>query len=339
MDTPNKRASVIGLALASLLVLPVPDGGVDRGDRAQLAYSYRGWGATGSVTGSGGHVYGGTATQEGTSSDTSFHESAINLDLPFGRVLPTPNGSISQGDRQQLAGKYSGILAEPPGGTQSGSHTGSGGYVLNSSGTLASGRVATGSGGFVLNSSGTSVAGGTFTGSGGITLNSGGSFIASTGTTGSGGAIFNGAGVTGGAATGSQTGSGGLVFNSAGTQGSGTGATGSGGFVFGSSGSFLASGSTLGSGGVVFGGSAVSQSDTGEAIGSGGYVFGGSGTQAYYDWASGTCVYRVPIGELTLCVGAELQPFRDCWPPSIGEHFSEGAIRFGGSATTEGVAI
>lgn len=333
MDTPNKRASVIGLALASLLILPIPDGGVDRGDRLQLAASYRGWDA-GSHTGSGGYVHGGTATQGGTSSDTSFHESAINLDLPFGRILPTPNGSVSQGDRQQLAGKYSGILAEPPGGTQSGSHTGSGGYVLNSSGTLVAGRVATGSGGFVFNSSGTSVAGGTFTGFGGITLNSGGSFIASTGTTGSGGAIFNGSGGTSAGAGGSQTGSGGVVFNSAATLAGGGSHQGSGGITFDSGGSFLAAGSHNGSGGVVFSGAYYSASSHETHTGSGGWVVSGEGSTAYYEWASGTCAYRVPVGELIFWCEVEPGPFNECPPYLANAMEGRGGVVFGGSGET-----
>lgn len=42
MNTPNKRASAIGIALAFRLVLPVPDGTVDTPDRPHVAYSYAG---------------------------------------------------------------------------------------------------------------------------------------------------------------------------------------------------------------------------------------------------------------------------------------------------------
>lgn len=42
MNTPNKRASAIGIALAIRLVLPVPDASVDQPDRQQVAYSYAG---------------------------------------------------------------------------------------------------------------------------------------------------------------------------------------------------------------------------------------------------------------------------------------------------------
>ena len=41
MNTRDKRASVLGLGLAALLVLPEP-GALDQGDRQQLAYCYRG---------------------------------------------------------------------------------------------------------------------------------------------------------------------------------------------------------------------------------------------------------------------------------------------------------
>jgi len=42
IDTRNRRASVIGLDLLALRVLPSPDGTIDAGDRAQLAGKYRG---------------------------------------------------------------------------------------------------------------------------------------------------------------------------------------------------------------------------------------------------------------------------------------------------------
>lgn len=41
IDTRDKRASVLGFGLASLLILPAP-GVLDQGDRQQLAYAYRG---------------------------------------------------------------------------------------------------------------------------------------------------------------------------------------------------------------------------------------------------------------------------------------------------------
>lgn len=41
VDTRDKRASVLGLGLAALLVLPEP-GAIDQPDRQHLAYSYRG---------------------------------------------------------------------------------------------------------------------------------------------------------------------------------------------------------------------------------------------------------------------------------------------------------
>jgi hypothetical protein len=42
MDTRNKRASVLGFALASLLVLPAPDGTIAAADRQHVAVSYAG---------------------------------------------------------------------------------------------------------------------------------------------------------------------------------------------------------------------------------------------------------------------------------------------------------
>jgi hypothetical protein len=41
VDTADKRASVLGLGLAALLVLPSP-GLIDQPDRQHVAYSYRG---------------------------------------------------------------------------------------------------------------------------------------------------------------------------------------------------------------------------------------------------------------------------------------------------------
>lgn len=37
--------------------------------------------------------------------------SAIGIDSPWLRVWPNPDGAFDQADRQQIAGKYSGILA------------------------------------------------------------------------------------------------------------------------------------------------------------------------------------------------------------------------------------
>lgn len=42
VDTRNKRASVLGLTLASLLVLPAPDTAIEQPDRQQIAYCYAG---------------------------------------------------------------------------------------------------------------------------------------------------------------------------------------------------------------------------------------------------------------------------------------------------------
>lgn len=36
------------------------------------------------------------------------------IGLPFRAILPLPDGAIEQGDRQHLAGLYSGILAAEP---------------------------------------------------------------------------------------------------------------------------------------------------------------------------------------------------------------------------------
>ncbi len=42
MDTADKRASAIGIALAFRLVLPVPDASVGASDRPHVAYCYAG---------------------------------------------------------------------------------------------------------------------------------------------------------------------------------------------------------------------------------------------------------------------------------------------------------
>lgn len=42
IDTRDRRASCVGLALAFRIVLPVADGGLDAGDRQHTAYTYRG---------------------------------------------------------------------------------------------------------------------------------------------------------------------------------------------------------------------------------------------------------------------------------------------------------
>lgn len=42
IDTRDKRASVIGFSRPSGMTLPNPDGGLNQGDRQQVAYSYRG---------------------------------------------------------------------------------------------------------------------------------------------------------------------------------------------------------------------------------------------------------------------------------------------------------
>jgi hypothetical protein len=49
VDTRDKRASVLGLGLASLLVLPSPTA-LDQGDRQQVSYSYRGIAASAPVS-------------------------------------------------------------------------------------------------------------------------------------------------------------------------------------------------------------------------------------------------------------------------------------------------
>lgn len=42
IDTAAKRASVFGIAVPALLVLPFPDGAVDAGDRLHVDWLYRG---------------------------------------------------------------------------------------------------------------------------------------------------------------------------------------------------------------------------------------------------------------------------------------------------------
>lgn len=42
MDTANKRASAILIGLPFRGMLPIPDASIDAGDRAQVAFMYRG---------------------------------------------------------------------------------------------------------------------------------------------------------------------------------------------------------------------------------------------------------------------------------------------------------
>jgi hypothetical protein len=42
IDTRDKRASVLGLTLAALVLLPRPDAAIDQGDRQQNTVCYRG---------------------------------------------------------------------------------------------------------------------------------------------------------------------------------------------------------------------------------------------------------------------------------------------------------
>lgn len=50
VDTQNKRASCLGLALAVTLTLPVPDGTVATADRAHTTYCYAGIAAGAAVS-------------------------------------------------------------------------------------------------------------------------------------------------------------------------------------------------------------------------------------------------------------------------------------------------
>lgn len=50
VDTRNKRASVLGIALAVTLTLPVADGAIAAADRQSLAYCYGGFTPAISVT-------------------------------------------------------------------------------------------------------------------------------------------------------------------------------------------------------------------------------------------------------------------------------------------------
>ena len=42
IDSRNKRASILGLAVATTLALPVPNGSIVVGDRQQVAFCYAG---------------------------------------------------------------------------------------------------------------------------------------------------------------------------------------------------------------------------------------------------------------------------------------------------------
>jgi hypothetical protein len=50
IDTRDKRASILGLGLATLLVLPTPGGAIDSGDRQQTTDCYRGVAAAEPIT-------------------------------------------------------------------------------------------------------------------------------------------------------------------------------------------------------------------------------------------------------------------------------------------------
>jgi hypothetical protein len=70
VDTRNKRASVLGLTLAALVVLPAPNGSVSSADRLQVSANYSGIAAdsgvvtpTGSISATDVENYiGGSAT-------------------------------------------------------------------------------------------------------------------------------------------------------------------------------------------------------------------------------------------------------------------------------------
>lgn len=49
VDTRNRRASVLGLALAARLVLPAPDGAIGQADRQHQAQAYSGISAAAAV--------------------------------------------------------------------------------------------------------------------------------------------------------------------------------------------------------------------------------------------------------------------------------------------------
>lgn len=278
MNTRDKRASVLGLALASLLVLPEP-GTLDQGDRQQLASTYR-----------------GIAAAAPTSGSANGRGSAINLDLPFGRVLPIPNGSITAGDRQHLAGKYSDILAGPPSGTQTYSISGSGGLTFGATGPWAAGRVESGSGQLVFGGTAPWAAGRAVTGSGQLLFGGTAPWSA--------GRVFEGSGQ--------------LLFGGTATQEgeSGASVTGSGGLLFGGTAPILLGGSQLGSGQLLFGGTGDPTATAAIAehyviVGSGGIIFGGAGQIPSHHWSSylycpcpeGTLAVDVCIGSIVgLCL-------------------------------------
>lgn len=100
LDTRNKRASALGVNLASPRLEANPDGTIAQLDRQIAAL-----------------VYGGISASAAANLDTrNKRASAINMDRPAGRVYENPDGTIAQADRQQAAFKYCGILATAGGG-------------------------------------------------------------------------------------------------------------------------------------------------------------------------------------------------------------------------------
>jgi hypothetical protein len=84
VDTRDKRASVLGLGLAALLVLPQP-GTLDQGDRQQTAYSYRGIEADEAVVIEGDLV---------TAANAYFRRTVAGEDAGFRRAATVSDGAF-----------------------------------------------------------------------------------------------------------------------------------------------------------------------------------------------------------------------------------------------------
>ena len=86
VDTRDKRASILGLGLASLLVLPAP-GSIDQPDRQHVAYCYRGIAASAPIVITGDEV---------TTEDAVFARVTSAMDAAFARVATGTEGVFAR---------------------------------------------------------------------------------------------------------------------------------------------------------------------------------------------------------------------------------------------------
>jgi hypothetical protein len=96
VDTRSKRAGSVQVLGPAVLAPPAPDGTIGQGDRQHIAWSYSGILAAAAVT----HL--GTRSKRAAS---------VQMLVPSLLAPPATDGTLGQGDRQQIAWSYSGILA------------------------------------------------------------------------------------------------------------------------------------------------------------------------------------------------------------------------------------